>query len=115
MQSETELKTVVIFSYVRPKDCCLHSVPRGDPYNGLYGGGGGGGTPRKAGYHFPAQAQKKRVEILLVEVYEGEGKSFLLSGKKARKVLQIHFMALKKSKKRSGFVIYSYFFSDRAY
>ena len=46
MQSETELKTVVIFSYARPKDCCLYSIPRGDPYNSLYGGGAymGGGT-----------------------------------------------------------------------
>ena len=63
MQSETELKTVVIFSYARPKDCCLYSIPRGDPYNGLYGGGaymgGGGGSARKAGYHFQAQAHKK--------------------------------------------------------
>ena len=41
---------------------------------------------------------------------KGEGESFLLSGTKAKKVLQMHFMALKKSKKRSGFVIYSYFF-----
>lgn len=47
MQSETELKEVVFFSYARPKDSCLYSIPRGDPYNGLYGGGGGlyGGAP----------------------------------------------------------------------
>lgn len=107
MQSETELKTVVIFLMQDQKTAACTLYPGVIPIMAYMGGGG---SPRKAGYHFQAQAHKKRVEILLVEIYEGEGKSFLLSGKKARKVLQIHFMALKKSKKRSGFVIYSFFF-----
>ena len=36
------------------------------------------------------------------------GKSVILIGKKAQKDQQMHVMAVKKSRKRSGFVIYSY-------
>lgn len=75
---------------------------------GLYGVGGG--LRSKGRVPFSGSGAYKRVENLLVEAYEGEGESFLLSGVKAKKVLQMHFMALKKSKKRSDFVIYSYFF-----
>ena len=71
---------------------------------------GGGGLRSKGRVPFSGSGAYKRVENLLVEAYEGEGESFLLSGVKAKKVLQMHFMALKKSKKRSDFVIYSYFF-----
>ena len=46
------------------------------------------------------------VRLLLVEVYEREGKSVILFCKKAREGEQIHFMAVKKSRKHSGFVIY---------
>ena len=74
-----------------------------------YMGGGGGGL-RSKGVPFSGSGAKKRVEVLLVGVHKGEGKSFLLSGKKAQKVLQMYFMAVKKSRKRSVFVIYSHFF-----
>ena len=63
MQSETELKTVVIFSYARPKDCCLYSIPRGDPYNGLYGGGGGAPLERP-GTIFTLRRIKKGREFI---------------------------------------------------
>ena len=67
MQSETELKTVVIFSYARPKDCCLYSIPRGDPYNGLYGGGlyrGGGAPLERPGTIFRLRRIKKGREFI---------------------------------------------------
>ena len=50
----------------------------------------------------------EREGILLVEVYESVG--FIISvRKKAQKGSQIYSKAVKKSRKRSGFVIYSYF------
>ena len=48
-----------------------------------------------------------RVGSYLLEVYERVGKSVISVCKKAQKGLQMHFMAVKKSRKRSGFVIYS--------
>ena len=51
--------------------------------------------------------ETERVVILLVDVYERVGT--LLCHKKAQKSLQMHFLIVKKSRKRSGFVIYSYF------
>ena len=50
-----------------------------------------------------------RVGILLVEVYESVGLSVISVRKKAQKGLQIYSKAVKKSRKRSGFVIYTYF------
>ena len=50
-----------------------------------------------------------REGILLVEVYESVGLSVISVRKKAQKGLQIYSKAVKKSRKRSGFVIYSYF------
>ena len=47
----------------------------------------------------------ERVEISLVEGYERAGKSVILVGKKAQNSYQVHFMAVKKSRKHSGFVI----------
>ena len=51
----------------------------------------------------------ERVGILLVKVYERVGKSAILGCKKAWKGLQMHFMAVKRSRKSSGFLICSYF------
>ena len=48
----------------------------------------------------------KTVGISLVEVYERVGKSVISVCKSCQKG---YFMAVKKSQKRSGFVIYSYF------
>ena len=50
-----------------------------------------------------------RVGILLVEVYESVGLSVISVRKKDQKGSQIYFKAVKKSRKRSGFVIYSYY------
>ena len=50
-----------------------------------------------------------RVGILLVEVYESVGLSVISVRKKDQKGSQIYFKAVKKSRKRSGFVIYSFF------
>ena len=50
-----------------------------------------------------------RVGILLVEVCESVGLSVISVRKKAEKGLQIYSKAVKKSRKPSGFVIYSYF------
>ena len=52
------------------------------------------------------------VGISLVGVYERVGKSVILVCKKAQKVQMIHFLTVKESRKRSGFVIYS-FLMDR--
>ena len=49
----------------------------------------------------------ERVGILPVEVYKKEGKSVISVGKKAQKGWKMPFMAVKKSRKRSAFVIYS--------
>ena len=70
MQSETELKTVVIFSYARPKDCCLHSIPRGDPYNGLYGGWGGAAIERP-GTIFRLRRIKKGRDFITWSIWRG--------------------------------------------
>jgi len=43
-----------------------------------------------------------KVRISLVKVYEREGTFVILVCKKAQKYLQMHFMAVKKSIKRSG-------------
>ena len=72
-------------------------------YNGLYGE-----TPPERGIVFRLQVYE-REGILLVEVYESVGKSVISVHKKAQKGLQSYSKAVKKSRKRSGFVIYSYF------
>ena len=52
----------------------------------------------------------QRVRIFPVEVYERVGKSVISVRKKAQNLgLTDLFMAMKKSRKRSGFVIYFYF------
>ena len=63
-----------------------------------------GGSARK-GYHFQASGIWKGRDSL-VEVCERVCKM-------AQKGWQMHLMAVKKSRKRSGFVIYSYFFQVR--
>ena len=50
----------------------------------------------------------ERVGISVVEVYERVEKSVLSVCKKARKGKQMHFTAVKKSRKRSGFVIFTF-------
>ena len=52
----------------------------------------------------------KSVGIALVEKYERVGKSVISVCKRAQKGYQMHFISVKKSRKRSGFVqIYSHF------
>ena len=51
----------------------------------------------------------KRLGISQIKVYGRVGKSVILVGKKAQKGKQMHFTVMKKSRKRSGFVIYSNF------
>ena len=75
----------------------------GTPYNGLYGE-----APPERGTFFRLQVYD-RVEILLVEVCESVGSSVISVRKKTQKGSQIYSKAVKKSRKRSGFVIYSYF------
>ena len=48
----------------------------------------------------------KRIGISLVKVYERVKKSLISVCKKAQKGKQMHFTAVKKSRKRSGFVVY---------
>ena len=87
----------------------FHYLPLGgggggdNQYNGLYGE-----APPERGTFFRLQVYE-RVGILLVEVYESVGLSVISVRKKAQKGSQIYFKAVKKSRKRSGFVIYSYF------
>ena len=72
------------------------------------GGWVGGGGALIMAYTGRLQVfETERVVILLVDVYETVGT--LLGDKKAQKGLQMHFLIVKKSRKRSGFVIYSYF------
>ena len=48
------------------------------------------------------------VGVLPFEVYERVGKSVFSVCKKAQNGLKMHFMVVKKLKKRPGFVMYSY-------
>ena len=80
----------------------------GTPDNGLYGK-----ASSERGIFFRLQVYE-RVGILLVEVYERVGKSVISVHKKAQKSKQIHFMVVKQLRKRSGFMIYS-FFKDNAF
>ena len=61
---------------------------------------------QERGLLFQALGPYERVEISLIEVYEMVGKSVISVGKKAQKSYQMHFVAVKKSRKLSGFVIY---------
>ena len=70
-------------------------------------GGGEGGALIMAYTGRLQVFETERVVILLVDVYERVGT--LLCDKKAQKDLQMHFLIVKKSRKRSGFVFYSYF------
>ena len=72
-------------------------------YNGL-----NGEVPPERDLFFRLQVYE-REGILLVEVYESVGLSVISVPKKAQKGLQIYSKAVEKSRKRSGFVIYSYF------
>ena len=59
----------------------------------MYEGSGGGGEVGSA--FFRLQVHTERVEISLVEVYEGVGKTVISVCQKAQKVKQMHFMAVK--------------------
>ena len=56
----------------------MYSGEEGTPYNGLYGD-----TPPEMGYFFRRQVYE-RVGILLVEVYESVGESFISVCKNAQ-------------------------------
>ena len=75
----------------------------GTQYNGLYRE-----APPERGTFFRLQVYE-REGILLVEACESVGSSVISVRKKAQKGSQIYSKAVKKSRKRSGFVIYSYF------
>ena len=83
----------------------VHASPRGEgevtPYNGLYGE-----APPQRVTFFSFQVYDM-LGISLAEVYECVGKHVVSSVKKAQKGQQVHFKAVKKLRKRSGFVIYS--------
>ena len=68
--------------------------------------GGGGGTPYNG---LCGEAPPKRGTFFRLQVYERVGKSVTSVCKKAQKGLQMHFMAVKRSRKSSGFLICSYF------
>ena len=67
------------------------------------------GTIRQKGVTFPdlRYVPYLKGRISQVEVHEKVGKS-VIGGKKAHKGQQMYFMVVKKSRKRSGFVIYLY-------
>ena len=81
------------------------------------GGGGGEGTPcndlygeaRPARGNFFRLQVNERVVISLVELYERVRKSVISVCKKAKGTNRCFFLAAKKSRKRSGFVIWVYF------
>ena len=86
-------------------DCTARFRPGGQgiPSYGLCGE-----AQRERGTFFTIKVYKT-VGISLVEVYERVGKSVISVCKSGQKGYQMYFMAVKKSQKRSGFVIYSYF------
>ena len=79
------------------------------PYNGLYGE-----APPERVTFFSLQVYEM-LAISLAEVYECVGEICHFVGKKAQKGQQVHFMAVKKLRKRSGFVIYSWYVKDNAF
>ena len=58
----------------------------------MYEGSGGGGGVGSAFFRLQVH---ERLEISLVEVYEGVGKTVISVCQKAQKVKQMHFMAVK--------------------
>ena len=86
-------------------DCTARFRPGGQgiPSYGLCGK-----AQRERGTFFTIKVYKT-VGISLVEVYERVGKSVISVCKSCQKGYRMYFMAVKKSQKRSGFVMYSYF------
>ena len=81
--------------------CVMHFTRGGGGYSLYYP------IQPERGTNFRRQVYE-RVAILLVEVQEG--KSVIQVEKRPKRAIkQIHFMAVKKSRKHSGFVIHSYF------
>ena len=72
------------------------------------------GRLRPKGVPFFSLQVNEMVGISLVEVYEWVGKYITAVGKEAQKGQQVHFKAVKKLRKCSGFVIYLYF-KDNAF
>ena len=65
-------------------------------------------APPGRGAFFRLQVFEK-VKDFTIKVYGTVGKSVILVGKKGQKGKHMHFTAVKKSRKRSRFVIYSNF------
>ena len=98
------------FRRTTPEKRLSQSQGRGTPYNGLYEEALP--LPPRKGYLFQAYLFQgvSKVGIFPVEVYERVGKSVISVRKKAQNLgLTDLFMAMKKWRKRSGFVIYFYF------
>ena len=78
-------------------------MPLGTPYNGQYGE-----VPPERGTMFRLRVYDRVTGISLVEVYERVGKSIisvLLKDPKIKRLTDA-FMAVKKSRKRSGLLIF---------
>ena len=94
-----------MFSQVFPAGTLQQGKLSGEgdtPYNGLYGE-----APPERGTLIRLQVYK-RAGNSLVEVYEREGKSVISVCKKSQGPTDGLLMAVKKLRKGSGFVIYSY-------
>ena len=78
--------------------------PGGIPYNSQ----NGKAPPKRVPFTGFRILVRERVRISLVEVHERVGKFVITVGKKDQKGYQMHFMAVKKLRKCSGFVIYPY-------
>ena len=70
------------------------NLSRGSPYNGLYRE-----APPVRGTFFRLQVYE-RVRISLVEVHQRQGKSVISCCKKAQKGYQMHFLAVRKARKK---------------
>ena len=74
---------------------------------------GGGGIPYNGLYHGVVLPEFERSTFFRLQAYEKvvipiAGKSVFSVIEKAQMVQQMHFMSVKKSRKRFGFLIYSY-------
>ena len=98
------------FRRATPEKRLSQSQRRGTPYNGLYEEALPPPPPPRERDTFFRFKVYQRVGIFPVEVYERVGKSVISLRKKAQNLgLTDLFMAMKKWRKRSGFVTYFYF------
>ena len=96
--------------------CPRHPTPppRGGevtPYNGIYGRRGG--SSRKS-YLFQPSGKWNVMDFTCWSIWMCREICHFV-GKKAQKDQQVHFKAVKKLRKRSGFVIYSWYVKDNAF